>query len=206
MRQQSVYTVGHSNHSLEALAELLLKHEINAVVDVRSVPYSRFNPQFNQDALSNALRDHRIAYVYLGAELGGRVDDVQCYEAGQIQFDRVARTRIFRRGFERLCTGARTYRLAVMCAEKEPLDCHRTLLVAPELERSGFRVVHIHGDGRTETNAEAMSRLLELHGLNDRQGVLFGPTKTRESLVAEGITLQAKRVAYVNETAAGRQE
>ena len=205
MHERTVHTIGHSNHSLVALAGLLAQQGINAVADVRSAPYSRFNPQFNKDVLSRALGDHGISYAYLGRELGGRVDDAQCYEAGQIQYDRVARTRTFREGLERLCTGARKYRLAVMCAEKEPLDCHRTLLVAPALERGGFRVVHMHGDGRTETNMAAMTRLLELHKLNDRQGVLFGPERTREALVAEAISLQAKRVAYVDEAAAGRR-
>ena len=204
MREQTVHTIGHSNHSLETLAGLLAKQRINAVADVRSAPYSRFNPQFNKDVLAKGLGDHGITYVYLGRELGGRVDDTQCYEAGQIQYDRVARTRTFREGLERLCNGARKYRLAVMCAEKEPLDCHRTLLVAPALERAGVRVVHIHGDGHTETNSEAMSRLLELHELDDRQGVLFGPARTREDLVAEAVARQAKRVAYVDEAVTRR--
>ena len=204
MREQTVHTIGHSNHSLDTLAGLLAKKRINAVADVRSAPYSRFNPQFNKDVLAKGLGNHGITYVYLGRELGGRVDDAQCYEAGQIQYDRVARTRTFREGLERLCNGARKYRLAVMCAEKEPLECHRTLLVAPALERAGLRVVHIHGDGHTETNSEAMSRLLELHELDDRQGVLFGPERTREELVAEAVARQAKRVAYVDEAVTGR--
>ena len=203
MPERTVYTIGHSNHSVETLAGLLLKHSITAVADVRSAPYSRFNPQFNKDALVKALRDHEIGYVYLGRELGGRSDDAQCYEAGKVQYDRVARTPAFRRGIDRLRDGMRTHRLAVMCAEKEPLDCHRTLLVAPELERLGLRVVHIHADGHSETNAEAMSRLLEMHALNDRQSDMLDPDRTRDDLVGEAVALQAKRVAYVDETADG---
>lgn len=100
--------------------------------------------------------------------------------------------------------GMRTHRLAVMCAEKEPLDCHRTLLLAPELERLGVRIVHIHADGHSETNGEAMSRLLELHKLNDRQPDLLDPGRTRDDLVHEAVALQAKRVAYVEQTAGER--
>ena len=198
--EQTVYTIGHSNHSLETLVGLLLQHGITAVADVRSAPYSRFAPQFNKDALQQALREHQIGYVYLGRELGGRSDDARCYEAGRIQYDRLARTPNFRRGIDRVRKGGRTHRLAVMCAEKEPLDCHRALLVAPALERAGIHVVHIRGDGDSETNDDAMSRLLELHGLNDRQPDLLNPERTRDDLVQEAVALQAKRVAYMEET------
>ena len=201
MPERTVYTIGHSNHSVEALVSLLLKHDVTAVADVRSAPYSRFNPQFNKDALAKALRDHEIDYVYLGRELGGRSDDAQCYEAGQIQYDRVARTAAFRRGIDRVRDGMRMHRLAVMCAEKEPLDCHRTLLVAPELERVGIRVVHIHAAGHCETNAEAMSRLLDMHELNHRQSDLLDPDRTRAELIGEAVARQAKRVAYADEPA-----
>ena len=201
MPEQTVYTIGHSNHSVETLAGLLSKHGVTAVADVRSAPYSRFNPQFNRDALAKALRDHEIGYVYLGRELGGRSDDAQCYEAGRIRYDRVARTPAFRRGIERVRKGMQTHCLAVMCAEKEPLDCHRTLLVAPELERKGIRVVHIHAEGHSETNAEAMSRLLEMHELNHRQSDMLDPGRTRDDLVNEAVARQARRVAYVDETA-----
>lgn len=201
MPERTVYTIGHSTHSVEALAGLLLKHGITTVADVRSAPYSRFNPHFNKDVLPNALRDHQIGYVYLGRELGGRSDDGRCYEGGRIRYDRVARTPAFRRGIDRVRDGMQTHCLAVMCAEKEPLDCHRTLLVAPELERVGFRVVHIHADGHSETNAEAMSRLLEMHELNERQPDMLDPGRTREDLVDEAVARQARRVAYVDETA-----
>lgn len=203
MPGQTVYTIGHSNHSVEALADLLLKHGITTVADVRSAPYSRFTPQFNKDVLANALRAHHIGYVYLGRELGGRSDDAQCYEAGRIRYDRVARTPAFRRGIDRVRKGMQTHRLAVMCAEKEPLECHRTLLVATELERNGVRVVHIHAEGHSETNAEAMSRLLEMHELNDRQPDMLNPGRTRDDLVNEAVHRQARRVAYVDETADG---
>lgn len=204
MPERTVYTIGHSNHSVEALADLLLKHGITTVADVRSAPYSRFNPHFNKDILPNALRDHQIGYVYLGRELGGRSDDARCYEAGQIRYDRVARTPAFRRGIDRVRNGMQTHCLAVMCAEKEPLDCHRTLLVAPELERVGFRIVHIHADGHSETNAEAMSRLLELHKLDARQLDMLNQGRTRDDLIDEAVARQARQVAHVDETADGR--
>src|SRR6266446_5531061 len=126
----TVYTIGHSTHTIEKLIALLKDHGITALCDVRSQPYSRMNPQFNREPLKQALRDSGILYVFLGAELGARSEDKSCYRNGQVQYDLLARTDLFKRGIERVKDGAHRYRLALMCAEKEPLDCHRTILVS----------------------------------------------------------------------------
>src|SRR6185503_20999401 len=99
-------------------------------------------------------RDAGIAYIYLGKELGARTDDRSCYENGRVQYARLARTDLFRSGIERVRTGARTHSVALMCAEKEPLECHRTLLVTRALEREGEVVSHIHADGRLESHPD----------------------------------------------------
>ena len=130
----TVFTVGHSTHALDDFLALLLRHGITAIADVRSSPYSRMNPQFNRETLHAALKGAGIAYVFLGAELGARSRDPDCYEDGKVQYDRLARTAAFQRGLARVQQGAAQYRLALMCAEKEPLDCHRTILVARHLE------------------------------------------------------------------------
>ena len=170
---------------------LLSQHDIDAVADVRSAPYSRFCPQFNRDVLTATLTASNIRYSYLGRELGGRSDDPACYEGGQIQYDLVARTGVFREGLARVVGGAARYRIAIMCAEKEPLDCHRTLLVAPELEAIGIDVVHILAGGELETHDRTMDRLLAQLSPNYD---LFQP---REELLARAIARQARRIAYV---------
>jgi uncharacterized protein (DUF488 family) len=157
----NIYTVGHSNHPLEKFLSLLGQHEITAIADVRSTPYSRRNPQFNSKELAAALDAKGIAYVPLGKELGARSEDPSCYEAGRVQYRRLAQTGLFRQGIERVLTGALRYRIALMCAEKEPLDCHRTLLVSRALEASGASIVHILADGNVEPNHETMLRLVK---------------------------------------------
>lgn len=199
--ENSVLTIGHSNHPWEAFAALLERHGVGAVADVRSAPYSRFNPHFDRETLAGALKGRGMAYVYLGRELGGR--DPECYEGGRIRYDRIARTERFRDGIERVVRGAREHRIALMCAEKEPLDCHRTLLVAPALEREGIDVMHVHADGVLEPNAEAMDRLLDKFDLRP-DGDLF--RRPREELVAEAIALQARRVAHTDDRPAGGRE
>ena len=161
------------------------------MADVRSAPYSRFCPQFNRDVLTATLKASNIRYSYLGRELGGRSDDPACYQGGQIQYDLVARTSVFREGLARVVGGAESYRIALMCAEKEPLDCHRTLLVAPELVAVGVAVVHILAGGELETHPKTMERLLAQ--LNPNYD-LFQP---HEELLADALARQARRISYV---------
>src|SRR6266508_1360483 len=112
-----VYTIGHSTHSIERLIELLSRHEISVVCDVRSKPYSRMNPQFNREALKDVLRNAGIKYVFLGKELGARSEDKSCYRNGQVQYDLLAQTKLFQEGIKRIKEGAKDYRIALMCAE-----------------------------------------------------------------------------------------
>ena len=173
---------------------------MSALADVRSAPYSRFNPQFNREPLTEALEAEGIRYVYLGRELGGRSEDPACYEDGRIRYDRIAATESFRSGLARVVQGAARYRIALMCAEKEPLDCHRTLLVARALDEQGVDVAHIHADGALEPHRAAMDRLLDIQKL-PREGDLSG---TREELLDGAIARQAQRVAYMDDKPAAR--
>ena len=189
---RAVLTVGHSNHPLEAFMELLSRHRVTALADVRSAPYSRFNPHFNRKPLAAALAVRGIEYLYLGRELGGRPDDPACYEDGRIRYDRVARTDRFREGLDRLMGDAAAHRIALMCAEKEPLACHRTLLVGQALHERGVDVAHVHGDGELEPHAGAMDRLLAGMGL-DAGDDLFRRHQPRDALIAEAIARKTGR-------------
>lgn len=186
-----LFTIGHSNHVLDAFLRLLRTHGVSAVADVRSAPYSRYCPHFSKDPLSRSLGDAGMKYVFLGRELGGRSDDPSCYENGRIRYSRLRRRPAFREGIERLKKGAADRRIAVMCAEREPLECHRTILVSPVLDKEGLSVAHIHADGRLEAHKEAMDRLLDLAKLP--RDDLF---RSREEIVAEALRRQEERVAY----------
>ena len=200
-----VLTIGHSTHALESFIALLFQHHVTALADVRSAPYSRFNPQFNRESLAGNLKKCRIEYVYLGHALGGRSDDPACYENGRVRYDRVAETESFRHGLDRVVHGAADHRIVLLCAEREPLECHRTLLVARALDERGVEVVHIHANGRLEPHDEAMDRLLDRFNLYPTDD-LFRTTQPRENLVAEAIELQAKRVAFVDKNLAATSE
>jgi uncharacterized protein (DUF488 family) len=158
---------------------------------VRSQPYSRFHPQFNRENLSSELRRVGIAYVFLGDELGARSKDPACYERGRVQYDRLAATALFQRGLDRVREGMRSHRLALMCAEKEPLDCHRTILIARRLAAAEVAVDHILADGAIESHGAAMDRLIGKLGLP-----AAGLFRTREDMVADAYRIQGERISY----------
>jgi len=193
----AVYTIGHSTHSAEAFLALLRQHQMEAVADVRSSPFRRFNPQFNREVLEQFLKANGIRYVFLGKELGARSDDRSCYLDGRVQYARLAQTPLFQSGLDRVLHGAARYRVALMCAEKEPLECHRTLLVAKALVTRGQPVMHIHADGHLETHEAAMERLLAATGLPKED--LF---RSKEELLSEALARQEQQVAYVDEAQA----
>lgn len=196
----AIYTVGHSTHTIEKFLDLLERNGVTAIADVRSSPFSRHNPQFNMDTLSAELQKRGIAYVFVGKELGARIDDPSCYEAGKVRYGRLAKTSVFKAGIERVLSGAQKYRIALMCAEKEPLDCHRTLLVSRALEQRGVSIAHILADGSTEAHAQSMSRLLDLVGLP--QVDMFC---SHDELVAMACELREERIAYVDDALAERE-
>lgn len=191
---RSVLTVGHSNHLIKTFITLLQQHGVSALADVRSAPYSRFVPQFNQEVLKRSLNTYGIKYVFLGRELGARPDDRSCYENGRVQYARLAQTDMFRSGIDRVVRGANDYRVALMCAEKEPLECHRALLVARALDDLGITVEHILPDGRRESHSDAMLRLLKVVRFPSED--LF---RSRQELIALALAQQEERIAYVDE-------
>jgi uncharacterized protein (DUF488 family) len=148
-------TIGHSNHSVEHLLELLRLHSVQVVADVRSSPYSKYTTHFDRESLMAALRAAGFQYVYLGGELGGRPRGDAYYDAaGHVLYDKVVGSPGFHEGVARLEGGLRQYVVAALCAEEDPTGCHRRLLVGRVLGERGIAVEHIRGDGRLQTEAE----------------------------------------------------
>jgi uncharacterized protein (DUF488 family) len=151
----TVYTIGHSAHSCEKLAELLRSHHIDVVVDTRSAPYSRFAPQFDRELLQRSLTPAAIRYLFLGAELGGRPKSPEYYDAdGHVLYGRMTTDPAFTAGIERLERGIAEFRVALLCGEENPAHCHRRLLVGRVLAERGHELLHIRGDGRLQTDPD----------------------------------------------------
>ena len=156
-----LFTIGHSTHPFSHFASLLQRNGITAIADVRSAPYSRYNPQFNRETLKAALETMGIAYSHLGPQLGAHREEPESYgPGGQVDFGRTAVTAAFREGIQRVKTGQQRYSIAMMCAERDPLTCHRNLLICRFVREELSEIAHVRGDGTLETQEQLESRLL----------------------------------------------
>lgn len=186
-----LFTIGYSPHILDTFLRVLKRHKITAVADVRSSPYSQFKPEFNKDNLSEFLNEHGIAYVFLGDFCGARVEDHSCYVDGKVDYTLVAESPKFKDGLKRIINGMEKYRIALMCAEKDPISCHRTILVCRNLASRGINIKHLLSDGRTEDHKESEQRLLKLFKLNHPD--MFHSEQQR---LNDAYKLQGEKIAY----------
>ncbi len=186
-----ILTIGHSNHGWDRFTALLRGAGVTAVADVRTSPWSRHTPQFNRETLAGNLKAEGVAYVFLGAELGGRPEGKHLFDDGVADYEAMAREATFQEGLDRVVKGARTHVVALMCAEREPLDCHRCLLVSRRLRDLGLAVSHIHADGAIEPHQETEQRLLVCEGL-DHEDIF----ESRENRLDRAYVKRARKVAY----------
>jgi uncharacterized protein (DUF488 family) len=145
-----IWSIGHSNHEMATMLELLRTAQIDVVADLRSQPFSRFKPHFNRRPFQKTLKESGFDYVFLGDELGGRPPEQEFFDDdGHVLYGEVARTPRFLEGLDRLLRGAERFRVAMLCSEEDPSNCHRRLLVTRVLTERGVPVSHIRGDGST---------------------------------------------------------
>jgi uncharacterized protein (DUF488 family) len=188
-----ILTIGHSTHPWDRFEALLRDAGVTAVADVRTSPWSRHTPQFSRDALAARLKEIGVAYVFLGAELGGRPEAAHLFDGGVADYLAMAREPSFQAGLDRVLKGARTHVVALMCAEREPLDCHRCLLVSRRLQSLGRDVGHIYADGTIESHEDVERRLLVCEGLEHED--IF---ESREDRLARAYVQRARKVAFAD--------
>jgi uncharacterized protein (DUF488 family) len=168
--EMRVLTIGHSNHAWEQFVDILLRSGVQVVAEVRSYPYSNYSPQFDREAMKEALTRMGVKYVDLGKELGGRPDGSEFYDAdGHVLYDKVAASEKFAEGIRRIEEGMKKYCVAMLCSEEDPTICHRGLLVGRVLRERGAQVDHIRGDGRIQADNEVFAKNDSL----EKQGKLF---------------------------------
>jgi uncharacterized protein (DUF488 family) len=187
----TVLTLGHSSHPWPAFVQLLQANEVAMILDVRSMPASRRYPQFNRGAFERGLKAAGIGYRFLGDRLGGRPKDTVCYAGGAVDYARVAATQAFRDGLDEAAAAARERRCCLLCAEKDPIDCHRAILVARHLAPKGFAISHIHADGRIESQAEFEQRLID-----SNEASLFAGVEDRRAVLPLAYNLRGRKIAF----------
>ncbi|MBX9691478.1 MAG: DUF488 domain-containing protein [Cyanobacteria bacterium] len=152
---KTIYTIGHSNHSMTAFLDFLKPLEIEVIVDVRSNPYTRYSIHFNHEPLKAATQKAGLKYLFLGRELGGKPKEKEFYDdEGYVVYERLREAERFKEGLERLIKGAHQYNIVLMCGEENPSGCHRRHLIARTLFDRQIDVLHIRSDGRQQSEAD----------------------------------------------------
>ncbi len=179
------FTIGHSNYEFEDFVEILKKKNIDSVIDVRSIPYSKYASQFNREFLIEELKKYNILYSYFGEEFGAkRTDPELLFSNGRVNFKKVLESEIFEKGIKRLKKGLeKNYTITLMCAEKDPLNCHRFVLISRGLEKNGIDVGHILEDGSVKKNEALKKEVVEKQKVKFNQFGLFEKDFNNEEIL-----------------------
>ena len=189
-KEKVLYTVGHSRHPIAHFINLLKEHTVTLIFDVRSIPYSRRNPQFNQKTLASRLANEGIAYIFSGKELGAKSPGPDCYIDGKVQYELIAARPEFADELERIFVKTGEFKPALLCAEEDPLICHRTILICRHLRDRVNSILHIRGDGSIENNEVFEQRLVRATGSGEAD--LFD---TETSIIGRAYELQGQRMS-----------
>ncbi|MFV9689917.1 MAG: DUF488 family protein [Desulfobacteria bacterium] len=188
---KEIFTIGYSTFSVDGFIETLNSNNITAIADVRSSPYSRFRPEFNRENLKQILLRNNIAYVFLGEECGARINAPECYINGKADYHLIANHPKFQEGLRRIREGLKRYRIALMCAEKDPITCHRTILICRQLRSKDIRIQHIMANDSVEDHAESEKRLMRLFKL-DHPNLFI----TEATSLEDAYDRQGRKIAY----------
>lgn len=188
---KELFSIGYSKFNIDDFIETLKINSIDAIADVRSEPYSRFKPEFNRNNLKHRLSSVHIHYVFLGPYCGARPSSESYYVNGKADYNLIKNSDKFRKGLERIRNGLQKHRIALLCAENDPIFCHRNILICRNLRSPELMIKHIINADRIESNEETENRLLRLFHLDENE--LF---TDRESLIEEAYDKQSNRIAY----------
>lgn len=199
-----LYTIGHSNHTIEKFIKLLKQHEINCVVDVRSNPYSKYNEQFNRENIKRKLNQNGIYYIFMGEEFGARRKEKELYTIdGYLDFEKTVKSSNFLKGVERIKEGLKkNFNIAIMCTEKNPIDCHRNIMIAKYFFDIGYEVKNILENGEIVDQQEITRQLVDYY-FPDRNQISFLPERNLDDydeLVKKAYRLRNKEIGYVLES------
>ena len=202
---KTIYTVGHSNIEIYDFIEILKKRSITCIADVRSAPYSKYVPQFNKENLKQKLMANGIAYSFLGKELGARQNRPELFDnLNRLVYTKYQETNQFQAGVERLKEGIQKgFKIALMCSEADPFNCHRFVMISSYLVKNGFVVRHILNEATVIDNSELEKKLLEKYNKKLPKPNLFDSNITLEKQLVEAYRLANEKIAFKNEDDGG---
>jgi uncharacterized protein (DUF488 family) len=181
---KTLWSMGHSNVSIDEFIDLVRWGEIQVIADVRSMPFSKYTPQFNKEQLIASLSKAGIRYQFMGDSLGGRPPELELYdEEGHVLYSELAKNFRFKNGLEQLCINAEKDRIAMMCSEESPQNCHRRLLISRVLADQGIKIQHIRGNRTVQSDAE----LIDLFGPHFTENLFGGePWRSIQPVLRNG--------------------
>lgn len=196
-----IYTIGHSNYTMERLIDMLEYYNINCVVDIRRTPYSKYNIQFDKETIRYTLTNAGFVYIYMGKELAAKRIRKNSYNnEGYSNFEEVIKEEEFKRGVERLKNGCeKGYKIILLGAMQDPIRCHRSILVGRELVKNDFDVKHILDDYSIVTQDDIEEMLLNKYFSNRNQITiedLTGNSLNNEEMINEGYKLANREIGY----------
>ena len=192
-----LYTIGHSTFEPAQLIDNLRKYKVDYLLDVRSIPYSQFAPQYNKENLEKLLQEMQISYFFMGKFFGARQNNREYYPKGYIDFEKFRKSKKFITGKKNVLKGLEDNNIAFMCTEKNPIDCHRTIMVARDFDLDGFKVEHILSDGSLQSQREIDQLLLEMYFPERNQTSLFQEDNKGEVwYINEAYKKQNEKIGY----------
>lgn len=198
-----IYTIGYTGFTREEMLKELFKRNINALIDVRSSPFSERYPDYNRVELAEFLKSNGVIYRNYSAEFGARQDDPEYYTSdGYLDFNKFATSKRFNDGINKIISSAQQhYKFVLMCAEKDPITCHRTILVAKAFYERGCHIIHILPNGKEKSQKDIEQELLDKY-FPRRDQISFDDMNcvtSEEEYIAKAYTEQAKKIAYRKE-------
>lgn len=196
--KNTLYTIGHSQHDLKYFIRMLKKYKMNYVLDVRSMPYSQFASDYNRENIKAVLNRAGIQYTFMGTYFGARPEDKSLYtKEGYLDFDKARMSAKFRVGVKNVIKGIETgHNISLMCTEKDPLECHRAIMVARTFYEQKINVQHILADGSLQSHAVLNERLVELYFPDRHQLNLFMASKSDNEYLEEAYKCHNEKIGY----------
>ena len=191
----NLFTIGHSKHDINYFINLLKNYQVDYVLDVRSVPYSKYAAQYNKEVIAEGLRQANVNYAFMGNFFGARPKNPKLYNSdGQLDFELVLHSKLFNAGLNNVALGLKKgYNIALMCTEKEPIDCHRAILITRAFDLRNIPVEHILADGGLLSQKQLDEQLLDMYFPNRQQLSWLGNGR---DLLEEAYRKRNKDIGY----------
>lgn len=196
----TVYTIGYSGFKIDDFIKTLKGNNISLVIDVRSTPYSRYYTDYNKENLSIMLEKSHIYYRNYVSEFGARQGERKYYPNGYLDFEMFSKSESFLSGVEKLKKSMeKNYTFALLCSEKDPIKCHRTILVSRAFHIAGYKIIHLMDNGTYVTQEDIEERLLNMFFPDREQINMFAPTLSKQEYLDESYKKQNKNIGYTIE-------